>query len=97
MIDIKLLRENPDAVKASQRARGEDESVVDKILDADKARRSSLGEFEQLRAQQKSVSKEVGAVMGRLNKAKKAGEDVSELEAEADRVRGEAATLAARV
>ncbi len=100
MIDIKFLRENPDAVKASQRARGEDDSVVDQILTADRNRRSALSEFETLRAQQKSVSKEVGAVMGRLNKAKKSGEGadaVAELEAEADRVRTDAATLAARV
>ncbi|MBC9957879.1 serine--tRNA ligase [Yimella sp. cx-51] len=97
MIDIKFLRDNPDAVRASQRARGEDDSIVDQILDADKARRSSLSEFEQLRAQQKGVSKNVGAVMGKLAKAKKAGEDVTALEQEADAARSEAATLAARV
>ncbi|MBD2759593.1 serine--tRNA ligase [Yimella sp. cx-573] len=97
MIDIKFLRDNPDAVRASQRARGENDSIVDQILDADKARRSSLSEFEQLRAQQKGVSKNVGAVMGKLAKAKKAGEDVTALEQEADAARSEAATLAARV
>ena len=48
MIDIKLLRENPDAVRASQRARGADESVVDQILELDSTRRSSLGEFEKV-------------------------------------------------
>ncbi|WP_460468412.1 serine--tRNA ligase [Calidifontibacter terrae] len=97
MIDIKFLRENPDAVKASQRARGEDDGIVDQILAADKNRRGALSEFETLRAQQKSVSKEVGVAMGRLNKAKKAGEDLGPLEAEADRVRTDAAALAARV
>ena len=75
MIDIKLLRENPDAVRASQRARGADESVVDQILELDSTRRSSLGEFEKVRAEQKQVSKSVGAAMGALNKAKKSGDD----------------------
>ena len=60
MIDIKLLRENPDAVRASQRARGADESVVDQILELDATRRSSLGEFEKVRAEQKQVSRSVG-------------------------------------
>ena len=34
MIDVKLLRENPDLVRASQRARGEDQGLVDALLDA---------------------------------------------------------------
>ena len=55
MIDIKLLRDNPDAVRASQRSRGEDEGVVDAIRAADERRRSSLTAFEQLRAEQKTM------------------------------------------
>ena len=99
MIDIRLLRDNPDAVRASQRARGADESVVDRILELDATRRSSLGEFEKVRAEQKQVSKSVGAAMGALNKAKKGGDDseVARLQAEADAARENAATLSARV
>ena len=99
MIDIKLLRENPDAVRASQRARGADESVVDQILELDSTRRSSLGEFEKVRAEQKQVSKSVGAAMGALNKAKKSGDDaeVARLQAEADTARENAAALSTRV
>ena len=41
MIDLKLLRENPDAVRASQRARGEDQGLVDALLEADVARRAA--------------------------------------------------------
>lgn len=74
VIDIKWLREHPDAVRASQLARGEDPGIVDAILDADKRRRESLAEFEQRRAEQKATSKEVGAAMGRFQAAKKAGE-----------------------
>jgi len=64
VIDIKLLREKPDAVRASQRARGEDEGVVDKILGADERRRSSIAEFESLRAEQKLSGKQVAAAQG---------------------------------
>ncbi|MBP6685942.1 MAG: serine--tRNA ligase [Leucobacter sp.] len=59
MIDPVLLRNDPDVVKRSQRARGNDESVVDEALAADAARRSALGEFEQLRASQKSMGERV--------------------------------------
>lgn len=99
MIDIKLLRENPDAVRASQRARGADESVVDQILELDSTRRSSLGEFEKVRAEQKQVSRSVGAAMGALNKAKKSGDDaeVARLQADADKAREDATALSTRV
>ena len=99
MIDIRLLRDNPDAVRASQRARGADEGVVDRILELDATRRSSLGEYEKVRAEQKQVSKSVGAAMGALNKAKKSGDEaeVARLQAEADAARENAATLSARV
>ena len=72
MIDIKLLRDDPDRVRASQLARGEDPGIVDAILAADERRRSSLGEFESLRAEQKAVSKDVGAAMAAFQKARKA-------------------------
>ena len=38
MIDIKLIRENPELVKSSQRGRGEDEKIVDQLLDLDSKR-----------------------------------------------------------
>ena len=99
VIDIRLLRDNPDAVRASQRARGADEGVVDRILELDATRRASLGQFEKLRAEQKQVSKSVGAAMGALNKAKKSGDDaeVARLQADADAARENATTLSARV
>lgn len=60
MIDLRSLRDNPEPYRASQRARGADVSLVDRLIEADEARRSSLGAFESLRAQQKAVSKSVG-------------------------------------
>ena len=97
MIDIKVLREDPERVKASQRARGADESLVDQILSADSARRTALSHFEELRSQQKSVSKQVGAAMGQLNAARKRGEDVTALEQQAEQAHTDAAALAAQV
>jgi seryl-tRNA synthetase len=64
MIDIKFLRENPEVVRASQKGRGEDVAIVDKVLASDDAKRLAITEFEQLRAQQNVLSKSVGAVSG---------------------------------
>ena len=63
-IDVKLLRENPDLVRASQKARGESTSLVDEVLAADEARRTAIVEFEALRAEQNTLSKSVGAAKG---------------------------------
>ena len=57
MIDLNLLRENPDAVKASQRARGRDEKIVDQAVELDAKRRKALADFESLRAEQNAHSK----------------------------------------
>ncbi|MFJ6571342.1 serine--tRNA ligase [Streptomyces sp. NPDC091292] len=57
MIDLRLLREDPDRVRASQRARGEDVALVDALLSADERRRSSGVRFDELRSEQKSLSK----------------------------------------
>ncbi|WP_327269006.1 serine--tRNA ligase [Streptomyces sp. NBC_01218] len=57
MIDLRLLREDPDRVRASQRARGEDVALVDALLSADELRRSSGVRFDELRSEQKSLGK----------------------------------------
>ena len=64
MIDIRLLRDQPDLVRASQRSRGEDEGLVDAILAADEARRASLTDFEAARAEQKAIGKDVARAQG---------------------------------
>ena len=61
MIDPQLLRDNPDAIRASQRARGADEALVAKAAEADSHRRQALAEFERLRAEQNAHSKLVAA------------------------------------
>ncbi|NLG54856.1 MAG: serine--tRNA ligase [Rhodococcus sp.] len=60
MIDLKFLREDPEAVRASQRTRGEDPALVDALLDADAARRAAVLAGDNLRAEQKAFGKKVG-------------------------------------
>ena len=60
MIDIRYVRDNPEAVRASQRARGAEESLVDDLLAADETRRATLQVAEETRAQQKALSRTVG-------------------------------------
>jgi len=60
MIDLRLLREAPDVVRASQRARGEDPALVDALLEADAARRAAVASADNLRAEQKAMSKQIG-------------------------------------
>ena len=102
MIDIKLLREQPDAVRTSQRARGEDEGIIDEILKADELRRSSIAEFEAHRAEQKAFGKQVAAAKGAqkaalVAAAKATSDRVKELQAAADAADGELETLIRRV
>ena len=64
MIDLRLLRDDPDTVRASQRARGESEEVVDQLLRADEARRAAVQRFEALRAEQKQFGKQMPKAAG---------------------------------
>ncbi|WP_281653560.1 serine--tRNA ligase [Microbacterium aurum] len=59
MIDLALLRDNPDLVKRSQEARGESPDTVDDALAADRARRAAITAFEELRAEQNAHGKKV--------------------------------------
>ena len=64
MIDLAALRQDPDAFKKSQAARGESVELVDQVITADAARRTALGEFESLRANQKAIGTQVAKVQG---------------------------------
>lgn len=59
MIDLRLLRSDPDRVRASQQARGADVSLVDALLAADEARRAAVTRADEIRAQQKTASKQI--------------------------------------
>ena len=57
MIDLSLLRENPEAIRESQRSRGADVALVDLAIELDLKKRAALAEFEKLRANQNAHSK----------------------------------------
>ena len=61
MIDLKLVREDADAVRRSQRSRGEDPALVDALLEADTARRAAISAADSLRAEQTTASWKVGS------------------------------------
>ncbi|ATW49426.1 serine--tRNA ligase [Streptomyces xantholiticus] len=87
MIDLRLLREDPDRVRASQRARGEDVDLVDALLSADERRRSSGLRFDELRSEQKSLGKLIPRATPEeraelLGKAEQLKTDVKAAEAE---------------
>jgi seryl-tRNA synthetase len=64
VIDLRLLRDDPDLIRASQRLRGESTEAVDTLLRADEERRAATQRFEAVRAEQKSLSKQVPKASG---------------------------------
>jgi seryl-tRNA synthetase len=64
MLDPRLIREDPDAVRASQRARGEDEGLVVAVIAADLNRRETITRFDRLRAEQKELGRQVAKASG---------------------------------
>ena len=64
MIDPQLLRDKPEIIKASLRARGADESLVDRALEADRRRRDAIAIFEKLRGEQNAFGKDVAQASG---------------------------------
>jgi seryl-tRNA synthetase len=99
VIDLKLLRDDPDRVRASQRARGEDEGVVDAILGAEERRRASLTAYERLRAEQKALGKQVATATGEekhalLTRTRALAAEVKARQADADAAQEELDGLA---
>lgn len=91
MIDLRLLREDPERVRASQRARGEDVEIVDVLLDRDERRRAAVARFDSLRAQQKTVGSSIAQAEGAereelLGQAKELSAQVKAAEEERDRI-----------
>jgi seryl-tRNA synthetase len=64
VIDLKALRDDPDRVRASQRARGEDVATVDALLAADERRRSAISAADTLRSEHKALGRQVGKAYG---------------------------------
>mgnify|MGYP000563754982 CR=1 FL=1 len=83
MLDIKKIKENPDAVKAGLRAKEVDcDATVDRILELDGKIRALKTNTETQTAQKNKLAKENGKLFGMKKKAEKEGKDVSELDAD---------------
>jgi seryl-tRNA synthetase len=86
MIDIRLARENPDAVKAALARRGVDPGEVDRLLDADRRARQAVGRRDERRARVKDLSRQVGL-------ARRAGDEArASMLAEESRLLGDEVT-----
>lgn len=59
MIDINIIRENPDTVRDACRRKNMDETVVDRVIEIDKRRRALETEFNELRHQQKTIGEKI--------------------------------------
>jgi seryl-tRNA synthetase len=100
VIDLKLLRDDPDRVRTSQRLRGEDVGLVDALLAADDARRAAVARADSLRAEQKVLGREVSKASpddrhALLTKAKHLADEVKA--AEADQAAADVALRAAHL
>jgi seryl-tRNA synthetase len=87
VIDLRLVRTDPDRVRASQRVRGEDPTRVDELLAADARRRAAVAGYDHLRAEQKTLGKKVSRASGEereslLRQARELSEQVRAAEVE---------------
>ena len=92
MLDIKFIRENPDAVKENIKKKFQDAKLplVDELLDLDAKNRAAITEASDLRASRNSLSKQIGMLMGQAKK------DPSKLE-EAEQVKAQVKAQAERL
>ncbi|MGN0919245.1 MAG: serine--tRNA ligase [Alphaproteobacteria bacterium] len=97
MIDIKLIRENPELVKENIKKKFQDSKLVlvDEVIELDQKNRSAITEVESLRAKRTSLSKQIGALMGQGKKdeaeaikkeSQEIGQRITELEAEQEKL-----------
>jgi seryl-tRNA synthetase len=102
MIDVRLLRSEPDLVRESQRRRGEDPGSIDDAIRADERGREALAAFEAKRAEQKALGKSVSRATGEakaemLTRAQELAAEVKDLEARAAEATAEASELVAAI
>ena len=93
MLDIKFIRENPEAVKENIKKKFQDEKLplVDEVIELDSKRRAAIVEADQLRSNRNALSKQIGMLMGQ---AKKDPSKLAEAEAVKAQVKEQADRLA---
>ncbi len=103
MLDMNMIREEPDKVRDALRVRQLDPGVVDQILQLDEQRRTLLVEVESLKAQRNTVSREIGkmkepqARQEKIDAMRQVGEQIGSLDEQVNRVEGELNALMARL
>jgi len=98
MLDIKKIKENPDAVKAGLKAKEVDcDAVVDKILELDVQIRGLKTSTEGKTAQKNKLAKENGKLFGQKKGAEKQGKDTAELDAQIEANKQESIALDAAI
>ena len=90
MLDLRLIREQPDQIKAAIRRKGADPGLVDAVLEADRRRRDALQRVESLRAEQNRASTEIPRLTGSAREAR-----IAEMKRIATELRGTEPDLAA--
>jgi len=100
MLDLRLIRNNPDLVRRSIKRRGGDDAPLDALLAADERRRDLLAEVESLRAERNRASDEIakvkragGEASDAIAEMRKVGDRIAELEGELREVEAEVARL----
>ena len=93
MLDIRFIRENPEAVRENIRKKFQDAKLplVDEVIDLDARRRAAIAEADQLRSERNSLSRQIGMLMGQ---AKKDPAKLQEAEAVKAKVKAQADRLA---
>ncbi|AXT86372.1 serine--tRNA ligase [Aeromicrobium sp. A1-2] len=86
MIDPRILRDDPDAVRAAQQRRGESTDIVDELIAADEQRRSTISAYEAVRGEQKNLGKLIPQAQGEekqqlLARTKELSQQVKDAEA----------------
>jgi len=103
MLDLNLIRENPDLVRMALKNRQMDPSPVDEVLRLDEKRRALLIQVETLKAERNAVSKEIGRSKDAAEREKKiaamreVGEKITSLDKEVNQVEAELHTITAAI
>ena len=101
MIDIKFLRENPEAVRENIRKKFQDEKLplVDEVIELDEKARKAQVESDAIRAEKNKISKQIGALMGQMKAAEKQGDaaKAGELAEQVEQVKARIAADAQRL
>ncbi len=103
MLDMNLIREQPDLVRKALRDRQMDPAPVDAILKLDERRRGMLTEVEALKAERNAVSKEIGQMkdaasrQAKIEAMRAVGDKIAALDKEVSEVEQELKSLAASI